>query len=59
MLPRKKAIRDPTDIDFVFETIKYCKNLDITQKAQVGELAETDSKGDGTGIEENDRRDDL
>ena len=37
---RKKAIEDPTDIDFVFETIKYCKNLDITQKAQVGELAE-------------------
>ena len=37
---RKKARADPTDIDFVFDTIKDCDELDITQKEQVKELAE-------------------
>ncbi len=37
---KKKARADPTDIDFVFDTIKDCNELDITQKEQVKELAE-------------------
>ena len=37
---RKKAREDPTDIDFVFDVIKNCDDLDITQKAEVKELAE-------------------
>ncbi len=37
---KKKARADPTDIDFVFDTIKDCNELDISQKEQVKELAE-------------------
>lgn len=37
---RKKAREDPTDIDFVFDTIKNCDEIDITQKEEVKELAE-------------------
>ena len=37
---RKKARADPADIDFVFDTIQNCDDLDITQKEQVKELAE-------------------
>lgn len=39
-IARKKARADPTNIDFVFDTIKDCDTLDITQKEQVKELAE-------------------
>ncbi|KAF6247114.1 hypothetical protein C6990_05385 [Nitrosopumilus sp. b3] len=37
---RKKARADPTDIDFVFDTIKDCDEVDISQKEEVKELAE-------------------
>lgn len=37
---KKKAREDPSDIDFVFDTIKNCTELDITQKEEVQELAE-------------------
>lgn len=37
---RKKARADPTDIDFVFDTLKNCGTLDISQKEEVKELAE-------------------
>lgn len=37
---QKKAKYDPADIDFVFETIKDCDGLDISQKEEIKELAE-------------------
>ena len=37
---KKKAKEDPTDIDFIFDVIKNCDKIDITQKDQVKELAE-------------------
>ncbi|TBR08972.1 MAG: ATP-dependent helicase [Candidatus Nitrosotenuis sp.] len=36
----KKARNDPTDIDFVFETLKNCDSLDITQKDEANEIAQ-------------------
>ncbi|MBI5146417.1 MAG: ATP-dependent helicase [Thaumarchaeota archaeon] len=36
----KKARNDPTDIDFVFETLKNCDSLDVTQKDEVKEIAQ-------------------
>lgn len=35
----KKARADPTDMDFVFDTLKDCEDLGITQKDEVKELA--------------------
>lgn len=37
---KKKAREDPTDMDFVFETLKNCNQLEITQKDECKELAE-------------------
>lgn len=37
---KRRARDDPTDIDFVFETLKNCDELQITQKDEVKELAE-------------------
>lgn len=37
---KRRARGDPTDIDFVFETLKNCDELQITQKDEVKELAE-------------------
>jgi DNA helicase-2/ATP-dependent DNA helicase PcrA len=37
---KKRARDDPTDIDFVFETLKNCNELEITQKDEAKELAE-------------------
>lgn len=36
---RRKAREDPTDMDFVFETLRNCDALDITQKDEAKELA--------------------
>lgn len=36
----KKAREDPTDIDFVFETLKNCSEINVTQKDEIKELAE-------------------
>jgi ATP-dependent DNA helicase UvrD/PcrA len=37
---KRNAYDDPTDIDFVFETMKNCDGLQITQKDEVKELVE-------------------
>ena len=37
---KKRARDDPNDIDFVFEVLKNCNELNITQKDEVKELAE-------------------
>lgn len=37
---RKKAREDPTDMDFVFETLSECDKLQVTQKDECKELAE-------------------
>lgn len=37
---KKKARDDPTDMDFVFETLNGCDSLEVTQKDECRELAE-------------------
>ncbi|MGI0026156.1 MAG: hypothetical protein ACREA4_13555, partial [Nitrososphaera sp.] len=37
---KRKAREDPTDMDFVFETLKNCDTPEVTQKDEAKELAE-------------------
>ncbi|HKU49919.1 MAG TPA: ATP-dependent DNA helicase [Nitrososphaera sp.] len=37
---KRRAREDPTDMDFVYETLKECSELGITQRDEVKELAE-------------------
>lgn len=37
---KRKARKDPTDIDFVFETLKDCDIAEVTQKDEAKELAD-------------------